>query len=303
MPGLARIRHITFDCHDPDALSRFWADVLGFEDDPDDPNRPGDPETLIIDPTGHHPGLLFVAVPEGKAGKNRLHLDLRPSGSRDDTVEQVVALGGVVVADHREADGAGWVVVADPEGNELCIERSAAERAAPAPVDTGERTLPVDRAGDERALLTQMLDWYREGVLVKVRDLGEAHARALPVRSDTSIIGLLKHLAVVEDSWFARFLDVPPPAPWADVDWDADPNWEFHSALEQPLAEVVELYEQACQRSREITAAHALDEVRADGELPAFSLRWVLLHLIEETARHLGHLDLLREHLDGTTGE
>jgi catechol 2,3-dioxygenase-like lactoylglutathione lyase family enzyme len=143
MAGLARIHHITFDCLEPSALAGFWSALLGFTEDPLDPNLPEQDEALILDPSGHHPGLLFVRVPEDKAVKNRLHLDLQPVGLRDDTVERVVDLGGRLVADHRKPDGTGWVVVADPEGNELCIERSAAERAdATAPVDTEERAMP-----------------------------------------------------------------------------------------------------------------------------------------------------------------
>jgi hypothetical protein len=71
-------------------------------------------------------------VPEGKTAKNRVHLDLEPSGStRDEQVEQALALGATLVGDHRKPDGSGWVTLADPEGNELCIERSSAERPAP----------------------------------------------------------------------------------------------------------------------------------------------------------------------------
>ena len=302
--GLARIHHITFDCREPYALAQFWAAVLGFTDDPTDPNHPDDPEVLIIDPTGHHPGLLFIPVPEDKATKNRLHLDLRPSGARDDTVEQVMALGGSLVADHRKPDGTGWVVLADPEGNELCVERSAAERPDSAvPADTGERPMPPFRAADERTMVAGLLGWYREGVLAKVAGLRDDHARAVVVHSGTSIIGLLKHLALVEDAWFARFRGEPFPAPWGSIDWDADPDWEWRTAREQPLAEVVELYEVAIARSRECAAAHELDEVAGDTSRPEFTLRFVLLHLLEETARHLGHIDVLREHLDGTTGD
>lgn len=84
---------------------------------------------------------------------------------------------------------------------------------------------------------------------------------------------------------------------------DNDPNWEFRTGGEEPLADSVAAYQAACERSRAITAAHQLDDLGADPERPPFTLRFVLLHLIEETARHLGHLDVLREHLDGTTGD
>jgi predicted enzyme related to lactoylglutathione lyase len=300
----SRIRHITIDCRDPHLLARFWADVLGFADDPDNPNEPGDPEALIVDPTGHAPGLLFLPVPEPKTGKNRVHLDLQPSRRRDDEVERVLALGGAVVADHRTPDGAGWVVMADPEGNELCVERSAAERGTPAPHDTGMRRMTFDRAAGERTLLESMLEWYRDGVLRKVDGVRDHHARTSPVRSGTTIAGIVKHLAAVEDGWFSTaFAGHPEPEPWASVDWDADPDWEWRTATGEPLAASVELYRAACERSRGVVAAHRLDDVGADRIRPPFTLRFAMLHLVEETARHLGHIDILREHLDGTTGD
>jgi predicted enzyme related to lactoylglutathione lyase len=121
----SRVRHITIDCSDAYRLASFWAEVLGSSLGADD--RPGDPEALVTFDGG---GLLFITVPEPKTVKNRVHLDLQPQDrGRDAEVERVLALGATLVADLRQPDGAGWVVLADPEGNELCIERSAAERA------------------------------------------------------------------------------------------------------------------------------------------------------------------------------
>ena len=302
---LARIHHITIDCRHPYRLAQFWAGVLGFTDDPSDPNDPDDTEVLIVDPAGHHPGVLFIAVPDDKAVKNRVHLDLQPSEARDTAVERVQALGGRVVSDHRRPDGSGWVVMADPEGNELCVERSAQERGGPSePVDTGERPMPPIHVADERTTLIGMLDWYRAGVVRKVEGVSPRAAAAVPFGSSTSIAGIVKHLALVEDSWFThRFAGEPEPEPWVSVDWDADRDWEFHTAVDEPMADLLHLYEVACERARVVVAEHELDDVGADTSRRVFSLRFVLVHLIEETARHLGHLDLLREHLDGTTGE
>ena len=142
MPVPSRIRHITIDCRDPYALAQFWKAVLGFVDEPGEPNEPGDDEALIVDPQARHPGLLFIAVPEPKTVKNRVHLDLVPAAGRDVAVDEVLALGATLVADHRRPDGTGWVVVADPEGNELCVERSDA-RTGPAGTGDGRgRRLP-----------------------------------------------------------------------------------------------------------------------------------------------------------------
>ena len=126
----ARPHNITFDCADPYAQVQFWSQVTGYREDPGNPNQPGDPEGYLAGPDGQ-PGLLFAPVPEPKTVKNRVHLDLMPDDrTRDEEVERLLGIGATLVADHRRPDGGGWVVLADPEGNEFCVERSAAERAA-----------------------------------------------------------------------------------------------------------------------------------------------------------------------------
>ena len=127
-----RIADITFDAGDARALATFWADLMGWHVFHDD-----DPEVLVAP---HFPydgtGLLFIPVPEGKTAKNRVHLDLSPEGAtRDETVDRAVDLGARVLADHRDDKGGGWVVMADPEGNEFCVVRGAGERA-PRPSST-----------------------------------------------------------------------------------------------------------------------------------------------------------------------
>jgi hypothetical protein len=123
------IRSITIDCADPYRQTLFWTEVTGWQEDPDDPNHPDDPEGRIV--SGHGISLLFIPVPEGKVVKNRVHLDLLPTErTRDEEVTRLLAIGATLVEDHREADGAGWVVLADPEGNEFCVERSLKERMA-----------------------------------------------------------------------------------------------------------------------------------------------------------------------------
>ncbi|MER6786121.1 VOC family protein [Streptomyces sp. NPDC000658] len=118
------LRHVTIGCSDAYALGSFWSEVLGRPLHEDD--RPGDEEALIEDA-----GLLFVTVPEARSGKSRIHLDLQPQDrTREEEVERLLALGATLVDDHRKPDGTGWAVLADPEGNEFCVERSAGERAA-----------------------------------------------------------------------------------------------------------------------------------------------------------------------------
>ncbi|MET9299325.1 VOC family protein [Micromonospora aurantiaca] len=127
------VSHTTVDCADAYALSRWWASVLDYREDPDDPNEPGHEECMIYSRDGQH-RLLFIEVPDAKQVKNRIHLDLRPAeGTRDEELARLTRLGAAVVADRREPDGTGWVVLADPEGNEFCILRSDAEVAATQP--------------------------------------------------------------------------------------------------------------------------------------------------------------------------
>ncbi|MBX3287127.1 MAG: DUF664 domain-containing protein [Actinobacteria bacterium] len=138
----------------------------------------------------------------------------------------------------------------------------------------------------------------------KVADLPDRVVHAVPGPSSTSIAGLVKHLALVEDSWFThRFAGRAEPEPWASADWDADPDWEFHSAAEDPIDDLVDLYRAACDRSRAVATAAALDDLGVDRARAEFTLRFALVHLLEETARHLGHVDVLVELLTGTTGE
>ena len=130
-PMTSRISHTTIDCEDAYALSNWWKKVLKYVDDPDDPNFPGQQECLII-PKSEGPRLLFIEVPEGKAVKNRLHFDLRPTDrTRDEEFDRLLKLGAKFLDDHRgiHGPGTGWVVLRDPEGNEFCILRSDAEVA------------------------------------------------------------------------------------------------------------------------------------------------------------------------------
>ncbi len=167
-----------------------------------------------------------------------------------------------------------------------------------------ERPMPEDRTADERTTLLGLLDWYREGVVQKVAGLTDEQAAARHVDSPSTPVGLVKHLALVEDWWFTeQVAGRPASEPWAGVDWDADPDWEFTTAREDRLEDVVAMYVEACERSRAVIAEASFEDVYDRGPRGPFSLRWVIVHMLEETARHLGHLDILRELTDGATGE
>jgi hypothetical protein len=127
----AFISHTAVDCANAYELSEWWKQVLGYVDEADDPNLPGHEECMILSPeTGHR--LLFIEVPDVKQVKNRLHFDLRPVGAstRDEELGRLLALGATEVDDRRLDDGRGWVVLGDPEGNELCVLRGETEIAA-----------------------------------------------------------------------------------------------------------------------------------------------------------------------------
>jgi predicted enzyme related to lactoylglutathione lyase len=129
---VARIRHITVDCKDAYSLAQFWSALTGWPIEEE--NAPGDTQCLIApalpEPlNASMPAMLFIQVPEPKTAKNRIHLDLGPTDrTRDEEVTRLAELGASIIADHRIAEGLGWVVMTDPEGNEFCIERSDAER-------------------------------------------------------------------------------------------------------------------------------------------------------------------------------
>lgn len=120
------LQNVAIDCADAYELARFWSRVTNRPLHPED--QPGDRETQVLLAEG--PVLYFNQVPEAKKNKNRIHLCLRPETSREQEVERLLGLGATLVTDHRDPDGSGWAVLADPEGNEFCVLRSESDRAA-----------------------------------------------------------------------------------------------------------------------------------------------------------------------------
>ena len=165
-------------------------------------------------------------------------------------------------------------------------------------------------AADETAAVLGALDRMRALIAWKCGGLDAAGMSATLGASTMTLAGLLKHLALVEDSHFAKLLfNQQPGAPWDAVDWDATPDWEWESAADDSPEELMTLWMQAVERSTAVVAAaltaggldHVGKYVSRNGESP--NLRRMLLDLIEEYARHLGHADLIRESVDGLTGE
>lgn len=125
------LSHTSIDVRNAYEISQWWKQVLDYTDIPGDPNEPGHAECMIQRRDGGHQ-ILFLEVPEAKTIKNRIHFDLRPvEGARDAELSRLLELGAREVSDHRGkyGPGTGWVVLADPEGNEFCILRSEAEVA------------------------------------------------------------------------------------------------------------------------------------------------------------------------------
>jgi uncharacterized damage-inducible protein DinB len=158
-------------------------------------------------------------------------------------------------------------------------------------------------AWDERTQLTTFLDYARATAHAKCEGVSPEDARKAPLPGSPlmTLSGLISHLRWVEYSWFqVVFLGEEDEGPWTDE----DPDREMRIAVDVPMADLLDQYEEQCVRYRKLVADHDLDSKAQrpirDGR--QVDLRWILLHLIEETARHNGHLDILRELVDGRTG-
>ena len=158
--------------------------------------------------------------------------------------------------------------------------------------------------GDERQLLVGFLDYFRTVFLRKVEDLDDDQSRMKVASSDMDLLGMTRHLADVERWWFRMVFTSETDT--GIYDSDDDPDLDWHHSPDDTLADAVVHWHAEVARAREIvTAAPTLDQI---GELSTthrgeISLRWILIHMIEEYARHSGHADYLREAIDGATGD
>ena len=156
-------------------------------------------------------------------------------------------------------------------------------------------------------MLEGYLDAYRALAVRKTAGLNREQLATSLAPSTLTLGGSLKHLALVEDDWF--YSDVAGndlPEPWASVSEAVPVDWAWTSAANDSPEELLELFETACARSRAACAAvTSLDtmSVKTDRHGEPWSLRWIYIHMIEEYARHVGHADLIRESIDGTTGD
>jgi uncharacterized damage-inducible protein DinB len=150
----------------------------------------------------------------------------------------------------------------------------------------------------ERATLEAFLDDYRDIAVRKVSDLSDADARRTLVTSPTTVGGLIKHLRWAEYGWFEQLLQERDN----DNRRTHERSWEFEFLPQESLPTLLAEYQSQCDESRRIAAQYPLDHVVPHRRFGTVSLRWIYVHMIEETARHTGQLDILREQLDGTTG-
>jgi uncharacterized damage-inducible protein DinB len=168
----------------------------------------------------------------------------------------------------------------------------------------------VSETADEPTTLRGFLDLQRATLAWKCGGLDAAGMRATVGPSSMTLGGMLKHLAYVEDLWLSRWLaGQPAQPPWDTVDWDTDRDWDWHSAAADTPEQIFALWQDAVARSDTFVEAALADgginglAARADADGHSPSLRWLLCHMIEEYARHVGHADLIRESVDGLVGE
>ena len=158
-------------------------------------------------------------------------------------------------------------------------------------------------SGDEATTLTEMLDFYRAVLERKGSGLSPEQLNIALAPSDLTIGGLIFHMALVEDGWFhQKFHGNEPPEPWASVDWESDYDWEFNNAHTLTPDQLFAQYHESIARSRHAySTAESLDDLaaltKANGE--KWNLRWIMVHMIEEYARHCGHADFIRQSIDG----
>jgi len=162
-------------------------------------------------------------------------------------------------------------------------------------------------AVDERTTLTAFVDFHRAVIARKAHGLThEQLNRTLPPSSLT-LAKLVRHLTLVEVNWFReRFVGLDPGEPWTGAPWDDDIDWEMTTAVDQAPERLLADFHAACEESRRITRETAsLDQlsVAVDRTGEHYNLRWILVHMIEEYARHAGHADFLREAIDGVVGD
>lgn len=170
-------------------------------------------------------------------------------------------------------------------------------------IDDDPRT-PVDPVGDERHLLGEYLRWQRETLAAKCADLSPEQLATRSVEPSTiSLLGLVRHMARVERGWFRQCVEGEDVATLYRGPGNMDGEWDDAAGTQECVDDAFATRRAECLASDEIIARHALDDTFEDHGGWTWSVRGLVLHMIEEYARHIGHADLLRERIDGRLGE
>lgn len=156
-------------------------------------------------------------------------------------------------------------------------------------------------AGDEKEVLSGFLDHYRRTLIEICRDLSDEELRRPMVPSGTSLLAILKHLAYTERGWFQENIANEPFDYPFDTTDDPDADWALEP--DDSFVKLEKIYAESCAKSREVLDSVTLDDMVTGSQRSAdYNVRWVVLHMIEETARHVGHADIIRELVDGRAG-
>jgi Protein of unknown function (DUF664) len=153
----------------------------------------------------------------------------------------------------------------------------------------------------ERETLEEFLDYHRSALIGKLSGLSEEDARRRLVPSATTMLGLISHAAAVERNWFQHYLGGRPRDEISGDSRGDDPSWDVDAG--RSVADVIAEFESACAQSRQIAAGFTLDQTVPHDQLGQVSLRFIYANINSEHARHAGHADILREQIDGATGD
>ena len=300
---------IFFRADDAEALVQWYAEHLGVGAGHAAPGAgPADEHTWTV----RGGPLVFAPFPRDTdywAPDRQVMLNLRVDDL--DGLLARLAAAGIEAETRPEWDTpetGRFARLHDPEGNPVELWQEPPHVPAEAPAEDTRVDPPA--AGSEVEVLLGFLDYQRQTFARKTAHLtGPQLDQALPP-STMTLGGLTKHLAYVEDWWCHQVLaGRDAPEPWDTVDWEADADWDWHSARDDEPADLRDLHEAALARSAAaVGAALALGvgagavAVGRSGR-EGLTLRWILVHLIEEYSRHNGHADLLRESVDEVVGE
>ena len=150
----------------------------------------------------------------------------------------------------------------------------------------------------ELEMLPAFFDAQRDALLRKVRGASDEDVRKRLVPAETTLLGLVKHLAFVERGWFQHVF-----AGREGLEFPDDDDDEFRIQPHETTGDIIRFYEAECAISRELIAGASPEDHARRPDRQDYTLRWIMMHMIEETARHAGHADILREQIDGTTGD